>query len=481
MNIVELITKETQAFQNKTAVIHGNNKISYNKLLAKINKAADELKKNGVGTRDRVGLLCKDSIDYIIICLAVLSSGAVIVPVPASFSQDEADELIRQIDLNFFIFAQHEYSTKYLEKSSNIIFDDIVITNRFYIYQHNAKNNLPNEYHNLNPAFIRFTSGTTGASKGVLLSHESIIQRTDAANKVLNITSRDVVIWVLSMSFHFVATIILFLRRGATIVIASGPFPEALHQGLQNNKGTFIYASPFHYRMMLKSDLFPPETFSGFRMAVSTAMRLTMPGAIGFHAKFGLELSQAYGLIEAGLPFINDSKDPDKHESVGKIIPDYSLKIANPDQQGIGDIYIKGKGMFDAYVSPWRSISQVTSDGWFQTGDLGKLDKNDFLFILGRKKSIINFTGMKIFPYEVESVINQHHQVKESRVYSKPHTIYGELPCAEIVLKNENSNTFDLNKLKNFCYKHLAPYKVPKEFLIVKKLEKTASGKLKRR
>ncbi len=481
MNIVELIRKETLAFQDKTALIQCDDKILYQELLVKITQAADELKENGIGKGDRVGFLCEDSIDYIIVCLAVLSLSAVIVPVPDSCSQAETDELVCRIDLNFFIFDRTEHSTESYSNDSRIIFADIVVTKELWIYKRRVGNSLPGEYHNLNPAFIRFTSGTTGESKGVLLSHETIVQRTDAANNALNITSDDVVIWMLSMSFHFVVTILLFLRQGATIIICSGSFPDSLHQGLKNNRGTFIYASPFHYRIMIKSDMFPPATFSRFRLAISTATRLSVSTAVDFHRKFGLGLSQAYGLIEVGLPFINNSKNPAKRESAGKILPDYRVRIANPNQEGIGEIYIKGKGMFDAYFSPWRSRNQVAPDGWFATGDLGRLDNDGFLFIAGRKKNVINFTGMKIFPYEVEYVINQYHEVQGSLVYAKPHNIYGELPCARIVQNNGATDDFDLNNLRKFCYQRLASYKVPKEFILVKELDRTTSGKLKRR
>ena len=481
MNIVELIRKETLAFQDKTAIIQCDDKILYKDLLVKVIQAADELKKNGLGKGDRVGFLCEDSIDYIIVCLAVLSVYAVIVPVPGSCSQAETDELVDRTDVNFFIFDGSEHSAECYSNDSSIIFSDIVYTKKLYIYKRRAKNSFPKGYHDINPAFIRFTSGTTGESKGVVLSHETILQRTDAADNALNITSDDVVIWVLSMSFHFVVTIILFLRRSATIVICSGSFPDSLHKGLKNNPGTFIYASPFHYQMMIKSNLFTSEIFKSVRLAVSTAMRLPVSGAAAFYKKFGLELSQAYGLIEVGLPFINNSKNPAKRESAGKILPDYRVRLANRNQEGIGEISIKGKGMFDAYFSPWRSRNQVAPDGWFETGDLGRLDKDGFLFLVGRKKNIINFTGMKIFPYEVEYVINQYHEVQDSLVYANPHNIYGELPCAGIVLKNGATDTFELNKLRTFCYQRLASYKVPKEFIIVKKLDRTASGKLKRR
>ena len=161
------------------------------------------------------------------------------------------------------------------------------------------------EYYKINPAFIRFSSGTTGASKGVVLSHEAILERTDAADKGLRITSEDTVLWVLSMSFHFVVTILLFLRRAATIVLCSHDFPGSLVEGVAKHKGTFIYASPFHYNLLARSDLLSPGSLSNVRLAVSTAMQLPAAIAEQFSEKFGFELAEAYGIIEVGLPFIN--------------------------------------------------------------------------------------------------------------------------------------------------------------------------------
>jgi len=445
-------------------------------LIAAADCAAAELKDRGIRPAHRVAFLCSDSIDYIIVSLAVLSLRAVIVPVSASLSLDELEPVIERIDINFLIFDK----AVYFRKNSNQIFSGSSLEKDFFLYNRKIKEKLPAEYYELNPAFIRFSSGTTGTSKGILLSHESIVERTDAADKALNITSDDVVIWVLSMSFHFVVTILLFLRRGATIVLCGRLFPESLLEGLARQRGTFLYASPFHYNILTKSEMFKPELFANIRLAISTAMKLPDYVARDFYEKFGLELIEAYGIIEVGLPFINFSRNTEKRGSVGKILSDYEVKIVNPDKNGVGEVCLKGKGMFDAYFSPWLRKCDLISDGWFKTGDLGRLDSEKFLYIAGREKNVINFTGMKIFPYEVESVLNQHPDIKESLVYGTLHPHYGELPCAKIVLMDDIKTDFDINEIRKYCYNNLASYKVPKEFNIVSGLDKTASGKLRR-
>jgi long-chain acyl-CoA synthetase len=170
----------------------------------------------------------------------------------------------------------------------------------------------------------------------------------------------------------------------------------------------------------------------------------------------------------------------DKRGSVGRALPDFELRLERMDADGIGEIQIKGKGLLDAYFSPWQGREEILQDGWFRTGDLGRIDADGFLFIVGRDKDVINFVGMKIFAQEVESVINQHPQVKESLVYGTAHSQYGELPTAKIVLQEGIVSDGLLDNLRRFCYQKLAQYKVPKEFQFVEYLQKTASGKIKR-
>ncbi len=476
MNIVHIMKQETANCLEKTAVIEADRQISYRGLFDAADDLATELKACGVRPSERVAILCGDSIEYVIISLAVLSVGAAIVPISPSLSGDELDAVLERIDVNFLVFDKAVYSR---DNALPVVFGS-VCNKELFIYRRTAREQLPAGYYTLNPAFIRFSSGTTGASKGVVISHESVIDRTDAADKVLNMTSNDVVIWVLSMSFHFVVTILLFLRRAATIVLCGGAFPESLRNGLIRHKGTFLYASPFHYHVLTNSDIFSPDMLSGVRLAVSTAINLPVSGARDFYEKFAFELTEAYGIIEVGLPFVNSSQNVAKRGSVGRLLPDYKVKIVNADAEGIGEICVRGKGMFDAYFSPWQERQQALPDGWFNTGDLGRLDKDGFLFLVGREKNIINFTGMKIFPYEVESVLNQHPAIKESLVYGVDHPQYGELPCAKIVLRDEIRADFDIYEMRRFCYQYLAPYKVPKEFHSVPRLDKTASGKLRR-
>jgi long-chain acyl-CoA synthetase len=476
MNIFEIIKKETDIHRQRTAVIEGQERITYGQLISASEQVAESLRYMGVCRFQRVGLLCDDSIDYIIASLAILSLSAAVVPISPEQTAEEIATVIDRIDVDFIVAEP-----RLLKNEQHILLPTTgFIKKEFSIVQRTVKANPPAEYFTSNPAFIRFSSGTTGTSKGVVLSHKAIIDRTDAADKGMQITAEDVVLWVLSMSYHFVVSILLFLRRGATIVLCSQRFPEALFDGIVVHRGTFIYASPFHYNLLSHSDVLASDSMQQVRMAISTAMKLPEEIAEVFFDKFGFELTEAYGIIEVGLPFIKLSGGRDKRGSVGRALPDFDLRLDTLDADGIGEIFIRGKGMLDAYFSPWQEREDILQNGWFRTGDLGKIDEDGFLYIVGRDKDVINFAGMKIFAQEVESVINQYPHVKESLVYGAPHSQYGELPTAKVVFIEVIVDDAVLDDLRRFCYQRLAQYKVPKEFQFAEHLPKTASGKIKR-
>jgi len=474
MNVYETIKLETRGFEDKAAVVEGDGMLTYGQLFSSVGKIAEALSEKGVAQYHRVGLLCGDSIDYISASLAILSLSAVIVPISPEQPAAEIGATIDRIALDFLVFEKGVYDSG----DAAALKSEGFYRKEFFIKKMHNVEGPCKEYYGINPAFIRFSSGTTGTSKGVVLSHETIIERTDAADKGLGLMHHDTVLWVLSMSYHFVVSILLYLRRAATIVLCARPFPEALIEGVISHKGTFIYASPFHYNLLARSGLLSAESLKDIRMAISTAMKLPDEIADAFSARFGFELTEAYGIIEVGLPFIRISTD--KRGSVGRALPDYDVALVNKDADGTGEIHIKGKGMLDAYYSPWQSREAILKEGWFKTGDLGMIDDAGFLTIVGRDKDVINFAGMKVFAYEVESVINQHPLVEESMVFGVPHPQYGQLPIAKIVLKQGSGEDFDPDDLRRFCYQRLAQYKVPKDFERVDHLPKTASGKIRR-
>ncbi len=402
---------------------------------------------------------------------------AAIVPLAPALNGIEVEDVVERMDAAFLLF-----DPAHLGGAAG---EDVALPAcaglRLRIRRRATTGAVPAAFAALNPAFVRFSSGTTGTSKGVLLSHETILARTDAADAGLRITSDDTVLWVLSMSYHFVVSILLFLRRGATIVICPTPFLGPMREGLATHRATVTYASPFHYQLAAASHDFAADAFANVRLAISTAMALPGATAQRFAERFRTDLCGAYGIIEVGLPFMDGIDGRRRAGSVGRALPAYEVRIDAPDADGGGEILLRGPGMFDAYVSPWRLREDALDDGWFRTGDVGHVDADGFLFISGRTKSVINFAGLKVFPTEVEETLDAHPDVRESLVHGADHATYGQLPAARVVPRDGVDERALERDLRAWCRARLAPFKVPATFEFVRSLPRTASNKLSRR
>lgn len=473
MNVFEEIRRNASRHGDVVAIVDGAERVTYRELLAEVGDIAAELRALGVVAPEPVALLCHDSVEYILASLALLSLGAAVVPIPAD-TPGEVGRILELIDPRFVL---EEVGAT--DSAEGRTLASLARRRREIRLRERPPTRIrPPGYDDLGAAFIRFSSGTTSESKGVVLSHRAIFERTEAANLGLEITPDDRVLWVLSMSFHFVVTILLFLRNGATIVLCGRDFPSSLADALTEHEPTVLYASPFHHRMMATSELFASTALRRVRLAVSTAARLPVELSREFRRKLGIPLAEAYGIIEVGLPFLNDSRDPAKDGSVGRPLPGYEVRVVDVDAEGVGEIEIRGPGMLDAYYAPWRRKDEILHDGWFATGDVGSLDEDGFLHLAGRRKDVINFAGMKVFPEEVEAALQQCPGVIEAMVYARPHSEFGELPCADVVV--EPGHATNDRAIRRFCYRSLAPYKVPKEIRVVAEITKTPSGKIRR-
>jgi long-chain acyl-CoA synthetase len=408
----------------------------------------------------RIGLHFPNGASYVALTFALWRINAIVVPIPTECTEEEVQSLAGAMRLDGIL--SRKPSANSLSVTAGCFFQRLTPE-------------LRPDNHGLNIAFIRFTSGTTSARKGVVLCHETVRDRIAAANHALRISSSDTVVWCLPMSHHFLATIVLYLSQGATIVLArhafAGPFIDAVNRW----NGTVLYAAPFHYALLARDD--SSVQLPSLRLAVSTTCRLPPDTALAFRQRFGLPLSQALGVIELGLVCVNVDDPIARWESVGRPQPDFAVRIENPDADGFGEVMVAGSGLFDGYDSPWTSREDLMPDGWFATGDIGRIDRDGFLFLASRKTAVINLGGRKVFPEEIEAVLNRHPAVRESRVYGVPHLRFGEIVEAEVALRS----VVEVDLLRDFCRQHLSSDKIPNRIHFVPNVARTAvNGKIRR-
>ena len=447
--------------------------ITYGELDRAVREIAEKLRRADLRAGDCVGLHVPSGSRYIALNYAVWRCGACVVPVATELAAGEKQDICRQIALDHVIAERDKanFLDPFRRGSDVPILDDVSLMPT------RSPCGRPPGFDGLQAAFVRFTSGTTGNSKGVVLSHRTIADRIQAANEALRIGPADRVLWLLPMAYHFAVSIVSYLTFGATIVLPANHFAAAVVTACRQHRATLIYASPTHWAWL--ADYPQASPLASLRLAISTTSALDRQVARRFHERYGLPLTQALGIIEVGLPCINLDFAAEKHDSVGHVLSAYELRM---EDVGLGptlrEISFRGKGMLDAYYHPWQTRDEILADGWFRTGDVGELDADGCLFLRGRRTDVISVMGMKFFPQEVEAVLMAHPAVAEATVFAHRNRHNSEIPYASIVTKAGADRDGLENELRRWCAQRLASYKVPERIDITDALRRTASGKL---
>jgi len=447
--------------------------LTYGELDRAICGAADRLRQAGLRPGDCVALHQVSGSQYIVLTYAVWRCGVCVVPVPTELADEEKHEICREIAFDHLISPvdKASFADPFRQPDATAVAENAVVM------AIRAPCERPAGYDRLEAAFIRFTSGTTGASKGVVLSHPTIYDRIHAANEALRIGPADRVLWLLSMAYHFTVSIVSYLTFGATIVLPANHFAAAIVAAIRRRQATLLYASPAHCALM--ADYSHASPLSSLRLAISTTSSLEGAVAQGFHRRYGLPVSQALGIIEVGLPCINLDFAAEKTDSVGRVLPAYQLHLDDVGLgPGLGEVCFRGKGLLDAYYRPWRTRDEIMPDGWFHTGDVGELDGDGCLFLRARRKDVISVMGMKFFPREVEAVLASHPAVEQAAVFARRHPRLGEVPHARVVARADSDPSGLEPTLRQWCAERLASYKVPETIELVESLPRTASGKI---
>ncbi len=445
MNIVEKIFRECDP--DAIALVHGDREISFGELRDQVLATTRRIAPLSAA---RVGLDCPNGLDYVGLALAIVRAGKCLVPIADELGPRERDDLIRRTALGAIVEADGRI--RELELASHPVFPE-------------------QELAALNPAFIRFSSGTTARSKGIVLSHERLLERVIAANRGLQIGPTDRVVWILPMAHHFAVSIMLYLLHGATTVIVTSHLAVDVLAAARRHGGTVLYGAPFHHGLLAADP--SALRWPTLRLAVSTAAALPPSTAAAFEKRFGLPLTQGLGIIEAGLPALNLDAAREDPGSIGRPLPGFEADLRD------GELFLRGPGMLDAYLDPWQTRDEILVDGWFRTGDLCRRDEAGRLTLVGRSHSVINVAGMKCFPEEIEAVLREHPGVRAARVSGRANARTGAMPVAELVA-SDPSRPPSPAALVSHCRTALARYKVPLEFRFVDAIPLTASGKIKR-
>ncbi|UWU75304.1 amino acid adenylation domain-containing protein [Bradyrhizobium huanghuaihaiense] len=335
-------------------------------------------------------------------------------------------------------------------------------------------------------ALILLTSGTAARPKMVPLTHRNVCLSAYNAGRVLSLTSHDRLLNVLPL-FHahgLISGLLTALAAGSSVICTDGFDAASFFGWMRELQPTWYTAVPTIHRALLTAAEANPDRVRASSLRVIRSASASLAPAIlaGLEATFGVPVLETYGMTEAASQIAANPFELRKVGSVGRAA---GPEIAIMDEAGRalasgehGEIVLRGANMTRGYYNDEAATQTAFRNGWFRTGDLGYLDADGYLFIVGRIKDVINRGGQKVSPLEVEDVLLGHPAVLEAGVFAVPHPKLGENVAAVVVLRQNSEASSD--QLRQFARKRLAAYKVPSLIRSVAALPKGASGKVKR-
>ncbi|MGH8023702.1 MAG: class I adenylate-forming enzyme family protein [Limisphaerales bacterium] len=479
MNVFETLARSAQQWADRTAIIDAVGAMDYRSFWREVEALRAQLDRLGVREGQGVGIRARNGRAFIIGGLAALGCGAVVMPIHHQIKPDELADMLAKAPLCAILDdgsggASPPVAPGALTKNTAALSNGLRFTQL-----DNAQARIAPQIGDA--AFVRFTSGTTGAAKGVALTHRDILERIAAANSGLQLTPNDTILWVLPMAYHFYVSIILYLQAGATVLVSGDYLADSILDSAAQHRVTFLYVTPMHIRLLnsaASAGALPPS----LRRVMSVSSRLHPQAARDFHARYKVPVSQGYGIIEVGLPIMNIAEAAEHPEAIGRPTASFEAAIVHEGMKPVADgdtgqLALRGPGMFSGYLNPPRPRAEILREGWFLTGDLAHRDSGGRIVLDGRTSSVIHVAGHKVFPEEVATVLDAHPAILRSRVFGRQHPQWGEAVYAEAQLRNGTPVTSD--DVLTFCRRRLSSQKVPVTIEFVREVSMTSSGKVR--
>ena len=543
------VDKYPQNIAYKFKKYRGKNKFEY------VNKTYSEFKYDveGLSTKllnmglegKKIAVIGNNRYEWCTTYLAVTTGNMIIVPLDKALPENELESLLHRSEAEVVfcdgkyvekikkVKEQEESKLKYIVSFDETEENEILIYNE--ILEQGKKERLSGntKYDEIKideekMSILLFTSGTTSTSKGVMLSQKNICSNIEAIASVVKMYPTDTLLSFLPIHHTFECTITFLygIYYGVTVAFCDGI--KYIQKNMNEYKVTVFVAVPLVleniYRKVwkgidekgktkvmktivaitrglakikidLRKKVFKPviDQFGGkLRVVFYGAAPMDKKTILGFN-DFGVELIQGYGLTETS-PVVTAETDREKRPgSIGLPLPNVEVKIDNPDEEGNGEILVKGPNVMLGYYKNEKETKKALKNGWFYTGDYGHIDKDGFVFMSGRKKDVIVLkNGKNIYPQELEFLINKLPYVEESMVFSRDRDSMDTMLCAKIVYNKDSAKnlfeTEDVSKLKEFIWKDIKEInkKLPdvkhiKDIIITEEpLIKTTTQKVKR-
>ncbi|MFT4278658.1 MAG: malonyl-CoA synthase [Rhodopseudomonas sp.] len=464
-------------------------KISYADLVGRAGRVANVLVDRGLKVGDRVAAQTEKSVEALVLYLATVRAGGVYLPLNTAYTLHELDYFITDAEPKIVvcdpgkrdgiaeIAAKVGATVETLgSDGQGSLTDAAAKASEAFATVERGADDL---------AAILYTSGTTGRSKGAMLSHDNLASNSLTLVDVWRFTPDDVLIHALPI-YHthglFVASNVTLFARGSMIFLPKLD-PDRIIDLMA--RATVLMGVPTFYTRLLQSPRLTKQSTSHMRLFISGSAPLLADTHREWQARTGHAVLERYGMTETNMNTSNPYDGDRVPGAVGPALPGVSARVTDPEtgkelaRGEIGMIEVKGPNVFKGYWRmPEKTKSEFRDDGFFITGDLGKIDERGYVHILGRGKDLVITGGFNVYPKEIESEIDAMPGVVESAVIGVPHADFGEGVTAVVV--RDKGATIDEAQVLKGLDGQLAKFKMPKKVLFVDDLPRNTMGKVQK-
>lgn len=525
-SVLDLFIASVIAYPGDPCVCYFDTEYSYNEIHRMALNLAATITEKGIGHGDRVLLVMQNIPQAVVTSLAVWMCNAVLVPINPMYTTLDFSHLLDDSEARLIVCQDDLYQSTIrhaLEERDSLpvittspldmlnpdeaIPDQLKnVARRSFLettdFLELVNNNAGDKFKMQNPtaddlAYLVYTSGTTGPPKGAMLTHANIVYNSKTYEILARLDRSDVVLGVAPL-FHItgiVAHLAIAFRLGIPVVIFNRFDVDDVLRLIEKYHATFVVASITVYIAILNHSDSKNYNLTSLTKAYSGGAPVSPSTVSKFKKTLGLTIYNVYGLTESASPAtmtpLGVSGPVDQETgalSVGLIIPGleaWIVDVENPELElppgQAGELVLRGPCMVNGYWQKPVETQNAIRDGRFYTGDVAKIDDQGWCYIVDRKKDLINVSGYKVWPRDVEDVLYQHPSVKEAAVIGVPDEYRGETVKAFVALRTDDKNKVSPEELISFCRQKMAAFKYPRIVEIIDEVPKSPTGKFLRR
>ncbi len=481
--LYEMLVSATSESPNRPAVEAHGKAVSYEKLLNAVDSFSVQLETLGIRSGDPVIVLLPNGVDFAIAVFAVAKLNSIVVPLNLAFQITELqfylqDSKARAVVTTAELAGQHRALIEDVNPGCHVVTS---VPHPEHPGPKAGATRAPFE----GDVLYQYSSGSTGTPKRVVRNQADLVLEADNYTHTVKLTMQDRILAVVPM-FHahgFCNCLLATIRVAATMYTLESFNRRQVIDALVDKEISVFPGVPFIFSILADSPSISAIGLPALRLAFSAGAPLTHKTYESFLHKFGIPVRQLYGSTETGSITINTGGTAgDMWSSVGQAIHNVEVKIVDDDERPaavdqVGEIVIRSQTMTGGYSNLEEITRQTFRDGHFWSGDLGRLDKDGNLFIVGRKTLFINVGGNKVDPAQIEQLINEHPAVVESVVLGVVGGHSQEIIKAVVVLKQ----TCDAEQIRDWCRGKLADFKVPRIVEFRHEIPRSPLGKILRK